>query len=653
MKNYTTLLFIIFFYCLTSGQSALVGTWETPEGDKLILNTDLTGTFHPKEETFSSYKNYSVIASETGDAAEPVPVSMSLVSSSFAGGLSTVAAGSMTGQLYFDTKENSPKLQVLYVNNNENVSTFVVKTLFFSKTSSNTTPAIPPITSSPLKENPIPIGLIGSYFNFQENNNFNITSLYQDTPDFGRIEATYRFSKNDGFIQMRGFFTHDIGELGIRYSLTGNVPLLDKDNKPFAITIVGAITKNDPNGDEFFVFSTVNIAHATGGNATYSAVRSEGGYYRKGQYSVLENTMIKKPFTDNGASNWVADMAIGDPECPLIMEMNLDTGGNYDWVNSVQCASDVCTAGHHQFNPDKSKTFKLIDKTPKAKDWSVWGTSMANLGTDQVNIDPSDPNNALTHNINLITKFDETAQFKELLWDGAFAIPSYSTGGNPLDSLSTIDNIMVDLVANNTIDPNKVNISFYYDKKNGKGKYKIGSDIVDPALVDIDSKIVLKQDSYGLVSYVWSTTLNGVTVGGTQITGINKNTRFAFDTGASIMKGDASLMNQVTDLFNAGEDQKIEYSMGTDKDGNPGKFVLLEDDYYKMIEQGDNYGTKQLQVNAYSSLKDLWLQGTTLLENVYTVFKYDVSYNTKGEPVLSAREVNMYNKIGGPLIIQK
>jgi hypothetical protein len=218
------------------------------------------------------------------------------------------------------------------------------------------------------------------------------------------------------------------------------------------------------------------------------------------------------------------------------------------------------------------------------------------------------------------------------------------------------------LVTNGIIDPNKVSVSFSYDKVSKTGRYFIGSDYVDPNLVDTESKITLVQNDYldsdspsdpYAVSYLWTASLNSVKVGGQEVSEIDPTvTRFAFDTGASALKGDTDQMNKVLVLIGSAS-PKIEYSMGLDNDGNNGRFVLTSDQYRRTIDQGEDAGTQQVQVQPLDGLPDLWLQGTTLLENLYSVFKYKVSFNAKGDLVLNAQEVNLYNKQNGPEIIRK
>ena len=96
----------------------------------------------------------------------------------------------------------------------------------------------------------------------------------------------------------------------------------------------------------------------------------------------------------------------------------------------------------------------------------------------------------------------------------------------------------------------------------------------------------------------------------------------------------------------------IEYSMGVNKDGEPGRFVIGPDQYNQTIDQGDFSGTKQIQVQSLDGVPNLWVQGTTLLEDLYSVFIYDISFNIKGELILKARNVALYNKVDGPQIIQ-
>ena len=72
--------------------------------------------------------------------------------------------------------------------------------------------------------------------------------------------------------------------------------------------------------------------------------------------------MERLNFTNNGATNWVSDMKVGSTQT---LKMALDTGGNYDWVNSTQCAHETLAQNidHTQFDPLRSTSFTWIDRT--------------------------------------------------------------------------------------------------------------------------------------------------------------------------------------------------------------------------------------------------------------------------------------------------
>ena len=640
MKNTITFLLVVFFHCLVSAQLSLVGTWTTEDDKTLKIGSLLTGTYG----NVLAGRTLHLTANELPNVAtNATAVSMSLIHEDFSSGLVT---STMTGQIY--QKAGFTILEVFHVLQTGG-SLSSGETLFFHKISS-AIPSITPRTISSIASND---SFIGSWLDGGGIASLNIVYIEDQ-----KIYATYRYVP-EGYhtgilIKLKGFLSRS-DDANFIFSLSG-VSSLFKDavNEPFTISLSGLITQNETS---YHCSSSINLAHAYGAGVTYSAVRSEGGYYTKSinssfTYKTLENTLEELNFTNNGAANWVSDISIGE-QGTQSLRMALDTGGNFDWVNSSQCQTDVCTEGHTQFDTIQSSTFRWIDKVPKTKDWGPWGTTLANLGFDLMNVQPTDLDTGAFKELNLITSFDDTAQFRELLWDGALAVPAYSSGGNPYDIKAKIDNIIIDLVTNGVIDPNKVFVSFNYDEDAGRSQYIIGSDVVNANEVELDSKITLIQEDYQRVPYLWTTSLKSVKVGGNEVSGIASNvTRFSFDTGSSALKGDTDKMNEVLNLIGVGSPD-IEYNMGVDSDGNDGRFVLTSNQYRRTIEQGEHAGTQQVQVQPMDGLVNLWLQGTTLLEDLHSVFKYDVSFNSKGELVLNANQVNLYNKKNGPKIIQK
>jgi hypothetical protein len=640
MKNTITFLLVVFFHCLVSAQLSLVGTWTTEDDKTLKIDSLLTGTYGNRSEG----RTLHLIANELPNlVTNATAVSMSLIHAKEGKSLVT---STMTGQIY--QKEGNAILEVFHVLQTGG-SLSSGETLFFKKIRKTFAPITPPTLSSMASND----SFIGSWHDGGGIASLNIVYIEDQ-----KIYATYRHVP-EGYhtgilIKLKGFFSRS-DDANFIFSLSGISPLFkDAVNEPFTISLSGVITQNETS---YHCSSSINLAHAYGAGVTYSAVRSEGGYYTKpinssNTYKILENTLEALNFTNNGATNWVSNIAIGE-QGTQSLRMALDTGGNFDWVNSSQCQTNVCTEGHTQFDTIQSSTFRWIDKVPKTKDWGPWGTTLANLGFDAMNLQPTDLDTGAFKELNLITSFDDTAQFRELLWDGALAVPAYSSGGNPYDIKAKIDNIILDLVTNGVIDPNKVFVSFNYDEDEARSQYIIGSDVVNANEVDLDSKITLTQEDYQPVPYLWATSLKSVKVGGNEVSGIASNvTRFSFDTGASALKGDTDKMNEVLNLIGVGSPD-IEYNMGVDSDGNDGRFVLTSNQYRRTIEQGEDAGTQQVQVQPLDGLPNLWLQGTTLLEDLHSVFKYRVSFNTKGDLVLNAQEVNLYNKKNGPKIIQK
>lgn len=661
MKNTITFLIITIlqcFVCLQAQDINLEGTWKSDDNLKIIkVNSLLNGIFEYNRNGRTIKLN--LIANEL-----PVDSSTSAISISLMNENKVIST--MTGQAYIDKNTKQLKLQLFHVLNRGESYLNRCETLFFTKTN-DTQPLINKY--DPPAVNISSDNLIGSWHDSNNLPGLNIIYIKDNN-----ISASYFYrdpnTKEEFLIKLKGYIQQRIIKNNYSFSLSGISHSFATTAKgkvnSFSMSLIGEIIDN---GTEYKIKSSMNLAHAYGEKVNYSSVRSQGAYFTKSKnstfaYQQIQNSIEKLPFTNNGATNWVSNMKIGSSQT---LKLALDTGGNYDWVNSTQCTVDACTKYNHTQFDTISTSFKWIDRSVTKHDWGPWGNSMANLGFDLIKIDPT--RKAYPREINLIEKFIPPSggnmdQFKELLWDGALAIPSFSSGGKPNDPNYRISNIMVDLVTSGTIDPNKLTVSFYYDKETKKGNYVIGSDKIDETKVDIESKITLEQKNYSdseipkdpyAVSYLWSTALNSVKVGGEIISGIDPSkTVFAFDTGSSSLKGDSEKMLEVKNklIIGAKNSPTIEYSMGVNKNGQPGRFVIGPDQYNQTIDQGDLSGTKQIQVQQLGSVPDLWVQGTTLLEDLYSVFTYDISFNIKGELVLKAKSVALYNKIKGPKIIQ-
>ena len=680
MKNTITFLLISLLQCLVYGQDHdtnkdLFGTWQTDDKvHEIKIDKLLNGTYENKlnNRTLKFIAN-GLSNFENGinvDIPDAIAVSISLMNDHEGDKVNST----MTGQMYIDTVDNYTKiLQLFHVLKTDNNDLNSGETLFFKKTENDP----PLVTHNEIANSNSSLeGLIGPWKNSNASNGLNIIHIIGNN-----ISATYNYfdpnMKQNFLIKLKGYvqsttngnYYFSLSGISIPFPPTVWTDIHDKTKhyyqlNSYSMSLVGEIIDN---GSNYSIKSSLNLAHAYGSNDNYSAVRSQGAYFTKSKtssfdYEVIQNGMEKLKFTNNGATNWVSNMKVGSNQT---LKMALDTGGNYDWVNSTQCTMDACTNyDHTQFNHFKSNSFTWINEDSKPKNWGPWGGSEANLGFDLVKIDP---NNVVPREISLIKEFipppkGNMDQFKELLWDGALAIPSFSSGGKYKDENFRISNVIIDLVTSGTIDPDKLKVSFYYDKVTGKGTYVIGSGVIDATKVDIESKITLAQKNYVdpdandhyAVSYLWSTALNSVKVGGETIAIDASNTVFAFDTGSSGLKGEPKKMDQViTMVKNSSHSANIEYSMGVNKEGETGRFVITPEQYYQEIEKGDEKGTKQIQVkDDLGGTDNLWCQGTTLLEDLYSVFTYDISFNTRGELVLKARNVELYNKVGGPQIIQ-
>jgi hypothetical protein len=386
-NNIITFLLVAFFHCFLYSQSTLVGTWKTEDGRTLEVNDLLVGQYESVEE----HRLLNLTANELPNTStNATAVSISLIYDLVMSGKVT---STMTGQIY--QKGNDTMLEVFHVLGQGSIHVSgqggdlnVAETLFFKKISN----AIPSLSPSIISPDIIDRDLIGPYFNGFGTDSFKV--LYTSGQE---LYATYRFVpegyKTGIWIKMKGFicngFDHNGNDTFI-FSLSGISPLFkDGKNEPFTISLSGIFTKEPTS---YNCLASMNIAHAYGASSTYSTVRSEGVRFDKAKnhsftYKTIENTMEALNFTNNGAANWVSNIEVGNHQS---LRMALDTGGSFDWVNSNQCSTPVCTDGHTQFNHSNSSSFRWVDKTTKTKEWGPWGTTQANLGFDAINIQPTD-----------------------------------------------------------------------------------------------------------------------------------------------------------------------------------------------------------------------------------------------------------------------
>lgn len=358
-----------------------------------------------------------------------------------------------------------------------------------------------------------------------------------------------------------------------------------------------------------------------------------------GQGILLQET--KGPFQNNGATPWYADILLGTPGQSL--KFALDTGSNFIWSTSSLCdqASNACQHyGGGEFVYQKSTSFTWVDRTIRTVDFGPWGAMYVETGTDLFAF----PNGALNKTTFYLAESYSGTQFAELDWDGGIGFPSGSDYVQP-----GISFVMQDLMNAGAIDPEYPYVAFNWDAATRTGTCQIGG--TDPSVYNPNAGIQMPWSPYTEfpdVEYIWSTPLKLYAVG-ESVLAVDK--MFALDSGSSQFKGDDDIMNQTLALVQGGP-LPVTIQVGTDlASGGPGTILVTPDVYNVEIEAGSGAG-QTLPQFAPLGLTNLVLVGSVLMEQFYTVFEYSVSKGPDGYS-LSPAYMYLYNKIGGPQLIQQ
>lgn len=199
--------------------------------------------------------------------------------------------------------------------------------------------------------------------------------------------------------------------------------------------------------------------------------------------------------------------------------------------------------------------------------------------------------------------------------------------------------------------PSEATISFYTDPVTKAGTIAFGR--FDETLIVPESEIEIPFSPYlaGL-EYIWTTLLGYWKVGDVDVA-VDK--MFCHDTGSSQFKGDPAIMLHAIDEVNrqlaeSGSYPNLSLEFGTDRSGNPGRFVLTSDEYVTLIEAGEGEGNYTININPLAGLDNLVLVGSILMDYVYTIYTWEVS--PEWPYTLGPGTVRMYNKRNGPQIIQ-
>jgi saccharopepsin len=350
--------------------------------------------------------------------------------------------------------------------------------------------------------------------------------------------------------------------------------------------------------------------------------------------------LSRGPYQENGATPWYATMGIGTPGQDL--KMAIDTGTNMAWATSTLGGAGSCPHdGGGAFDPDRSRTFELLDSDRKSVSFGPWGTMTVELGQDRIGL--STGAGAIVSPFYVSVDYSGS-QFQELDWDGGIGIPSSSFLADP----STPD-LFTKLMAEGAIDPGSPYVSFVTDREKGEGTAWLGG--YDPDAFDPSGGVFLRFSPYQLcdgVEYIWTTALNQIQVGDRVVA---SNVFFCLDSGSSEFKGDPKIMGAIRAAIGQ-ELPPVVLRLGSTAEGNAGTIELPSSVYDVRIEAGNFSGLAIPQFDDLAGLDDLVLVGSVLMDHLYTIFEYDVAQD--GDRY-STTPVGMwlFNKVGGPKLIRE
>ena len=173
---------------------------------------------------------------------------------------------------------------------------------------------------------------------------------------------------------------------------------------------------------------------------------------------------------------------------------------------------------------------------------------------------------------------------------------------------------------------------------------------IDLNAVDLYSAVFLPwtpYTAYPNAKDLWTTSLYQYSVGGTSVA---SNIQFCLDSGSSQFKGDDNIMNRTLQLVGANPQPDVTLSLGITPGGAPAQIVVPPSVYMVEIQAGPQQGQLLPQFNPLG-LTNLVLVGSVLMDQLYTVFVYEVTETTVGYH-LAPVGMWIFNKTNGPKLIQ-
>jgi hypothetical protein len=320
------------------------------------------------------------------------------------------------------------------------------------------------------------------------------------------------------------------------------------------------------------------------------------------------------------------------------LKIALDTGASFIWVTSSLCPPCSCQhSSGGRFVYQDSSSFQWVDSDPKKVSFGPWGSMWVESGIDQVKIASGAP---VPLEMYLSSEYSGP-QFAQLDWDGGIGIPSGSDYADPSTAFS-----IAQFMTDGLMDPNLPYVSFGTDAASRTGSVIFGG--FDAEAIDPYSGIFMPWTPYtaiAQVKFIWTTPLASYSIGSYQTT----NVQFCLDSGSSQFKGDDDIMNSTLAQIALSPGVDLALSVGSTEDGTQGQIVVPPSVYNVTIEGGPDKGDTLPQFNPLG-LTDLVLVGSVLLDQLYTVYIYDVVDN-QGY-TLSPVGMVVFNKKNGPALIQ-
>ncbi|MCP4151318.1 MAG: hypothetical protein GY757_26475 [bacterium] len=331
--------------------------------------------------------------------------------------------------------------------------------------------------------------------------------------------------------------------------------------------------------------------------------------------------------SDNGATPWLTSIPMGKPVQKL--NFTIDTGTAYSWVTSTRCTTGACLM-HQRFSPTISSSYKQIGdpRSPETIDFGAWGGMKAFLARDFLTLKrmlPADkgPTPAVEPDVKqlmtlYLSKSYDGAQFEDLVWDGAIALPRIQPPDTGSDQLLTLlkDSGMIDVEM----------VSFYYNEFTGSGQCLFGAvnyRKFDPSTLNYIPVSPLTGKGQ---EALWSIKLEGMECREKPV--LPGNIDFVLDTGSSRFKGDPQFIEKIKCAITnnwelpgvvKGANPEFEEYPVLYLDINGFTYPLKPSQYFMEVSPG----VWELAFHGMDGLENTLLVGSVFLNTVYSIFYYN------------------------------